>query len=149
MRVIASDPALTKENTPEGVACATLDEVFESADVVTIHVALNDKTRGLIGDAQISKMRPDAYLINASRAAVVHEEPLLAAVREGRIAGAGFDVYWDEPIPADSEWLSFPNVVCTPHIGGASDDVITAHSRMAVAALQAWVSDEAIPHVWK
>ncbi len=149
MRVVTADPKLTQENAPAGVTPAALDEVFQVSDVVSVHVALTEKTRGLVGERQIAKMRPAAYLINASRAAVVQEAPLLAALREGKIAGAGFDVYWDEPIPKDNELLTLPNVVCTPHIGGASDDVITAHSRMAAAALRAWVAGEPVPNVWQ
>jgi len=138
MDVLVYDPYLPADAFGERAAVVPLGQLLAESDVVSVHVPLNDSTVGLLGAEQIAAMRPGAYLINAGRAAVVEEEPLVEALRSGRLAGAGFDVFWTEPVPAGHPLLSLPNVTLTPHIGGASDDVIAAHSRLAADALRAW-----------
>ena len=91
-------------------------------------------------------MRPGATLINTSRAAIVDEQPVIEALLNGHLGGAGFDVYWSEPLAAGHPLRSMEHVVLTPHIGGASDDVVVEHSRQAVAAVQAWVDGSPIPN---
>ncbi|MEU0989986.1 NAD(P)-dependent oxidoreductase [Streptomyces sp. NPDC005953] len=139
MDVLVYDPFLAADEFGEQADVVGLDVLMSRSDIVTVHVPLHESTVGLIGADEIALMRPDAYLINAGRAAVVEEEALLSALREKRIAGAGLDVFWSEPPAADAEWLRLDNVTVTPHIGGASDDVITEHSRIAERALRAWV----------
>ncbi|MFI1014813.1 NAD(P)-dependent oxidoreductase [Streptomyces sp. NPDC020965] len=142
MTVLVYDPFLAAGDLGDDAEIVGLDELMSRSDVITVHVPLNDSTVGLVGPEQIALMRPDAYLVNAGRAAVVAEDALLAALREKRIAGAGLDVFWTEPPPAESELFRLDNVTLTPHIGGASDDVITEHSRIAERALRAWASGE-------
>ncbi|KQP94882.1 hydroxyacid dehydrogenase [Methylobacterium sp. Leaf113] len=119
MRVSAWSQNLTADRAAtEGVALApSLEALLEDSDVVSIHLVLGDRTRGLVDAAALSRMRPDAYLINTSRAAIVDEAALIAALRENRIAGAGLDVFETEPLPPDSLWRRLPHVLATPHLG--------------------------------
>ncbi|MFF0450632.1 NAD(P)-dependent oxidoreductase [Streptomyces sp. NPDC004609] len=142
MKVLVYDPFLEPGALGDDADIVGLDDLMRRSDVVTVHVPLNDSTVGLIGAPQIALMRSGAYFVNAGRAAVVEEEALMAALREKRIAGAGLDVFWTEPPPADSELFRLDNVTLTPHIGGASDDVVTEHSRIAERALRAWATGE-------
>ncbi|WP_329562887.1 hydroxyacid dehydrogenase [Streptomyces uncialis] len=142
MNVLVHDPFLAPGALGDDAEIVGLDDLMGRSDVITVHVPLNDSTVGLVGAREIALMRPDAYLVNAGRAAVVDEEALMAALREKRIGGAGLDVFWTEPPPADSELFRLDNVTLTPHIGGASDDVVTEHSRIAERALRAWAVGE-------
>ena len=96
------------------------EELFSRADVVTIHLVLSDRMRGLVGAPELSLMKPSAYLVNASRGPIVDEAALLDALGRGRIAGAGIDVYDTEPLPVDHPLRSAPNTVLTPHLGYVS-----------------------------
>jgi lactate dehydrogenase-like 2-hydroxyacid dehydrogenase len=102
-----------------GASLAPLDHLLEHADVVSLHVPLTDSTRHLIGGATLRRMKPTAYLINTSRGKVVDEQALIEALKEKVIAGAGLDVFEQEP-EVPTELLELPNVVMTAHIGGAS-----------------------------
>jgi phosphoglycerate dehydrogenase-like enzyme len=95
----------------------TKEELLRRSDIVTIHVRLSDRTRGLIGAKDLALMKPTAYLINTSRGPIVDEAALLDALHAGRLAGAGLDVYDTEPLPPDHPLRSAPNTVLTPHIG--------------------------------
>src|SRR5262249_6079238 len=102
MRVIAWSENLTAERAVEcGAELVTKDELFATADVVTVHLVLSRRTRGLIGARELGLMKPGAFLVNTSRGPIVDEEGLLDALESGRIAGAGIDVYDCEPLPAD------------------------------------------------
>jgi phosphoglycerate dehydrogenase-like enzyme len=100
-----------------GVEPVSREELLARADVVSIHLRLSDRTRGLIGAAELSRMRPSAVLVNTSRGPIVDEASLLAALHAGTIAGAGLDVYDTEPLPPDHPLRSAPNTVLTPHLG--------------------------------
>lgn len=139
MRIAVYDPFLTPGSLGDDVEHLALDDLLASSDIVTLHVPLTPETTGLIGARELALLRPDAYLINAGRAALVERDALLAVLRDGRIAGAGFDVFHDEPLPADDELLTFSNVTLTPHIAGASDDVVVEHSRMAATAVASFL----------
>ncbi|GAA4857271.1 D-2-hydroxyacid dehydrogenase family protein [Saccharopolyspora rosea] len=118
MDVIAWSQNLTDEAAEQvGARRVDKDELFRASDVLTIHTVLSDRTRGLVGAEELALMRPTAYLVNTSRGPVVDEAALRAALREGRIAGAGIDVYGREPLPADDPWRTTPRTVLTPHIG--------------------------------
>jgi phosphoglycerate dehydrogenase-like enzyme len=118
MRVIAWSPNLTAERAAAaGVALATRDELLAAGDVVSIHLVLGDRSRGLIGAAELARMKPTALLINTSRAAIVDRSALIDALRAGRIAGAGLDVFDVEPLPPDDPLRTLPNVLATPHLG--------------------------------
>ncbi len=118
MHVVAWSQNLTSDITgPLGVELVDKDALFRRADVVTIHLVLSARTRGLVGGRELAAMKPDAFLINTARGPIVDEQPLLAALRSRRIGGAGLDVYDQEPLPADHPLRRLDNVVLTPHLG--------------------------------
>jgi phosphoglycerate dehydrogenase-like enzyme len=118
MEVIAWSQNLTPERAAEaGATRVEKEQLFRRADVVTVHVVLSGRTRGLVGAAELAAMRPTAYLVNTSRGPIVDETALLAALRDGTIAGAALDVFDTEPLPPDHPLRSAPNTVVTPHIG--------------------------------
>jgi phosphoglycerate dehydrogenase-like enzyme len=120
----------------------SLDDLLANSDFVSLHCPLNAATRGLIGGRELALMKPTAYLVNTARAAIVDEAALLDALRSRRIAGAGLDVHLIEPLPSSSPWLALNNVVLTPHVGGATGDVVRHHSEMIVADLERWLAGE-------
>jgi phosphoglycerate dehydrogenase-like enzyme len=113
------DPARAREAGAEPVAKAAL---FERADIVSIHYKLSERSRGLVGAAEIGAMKPSAYLVNTSRGPLVDAEALLAALEAGTIAGAGLDVFDSEPLAADHPLRSAPRTVLTPHLGYVTED---------------------------
>ena len=140
MQAIGCDPYLSADAAAEiGVELADLDRVLAEADVVTLHVPLTEETRGLIGADAIDRMKPGALLVNAARGGLVDEGAVANALAAGRLAGAAFDVYADEP-PAGSPLLAAPNVVLTPHLaastGEAQRDVSVQIAEQVVAALR-------------
>ena len=108
-----------------------LPELLRESDFVSLHVPLNKETEGLIGAAEIALMKPSAFLINVARGRVVGRSALLAALREQRLAGAGLDVYWDEPIDPNDPLLALPNVVATPHVANMTLETIETIARAA------------------
>lgn len=104
-------------NNPNVRVVSHVDDLLEESDYVSLHTPLNDKTRGTFGRAQLSKMKPTAFLINTSRGAVCNEPELIECLKEGLIAGAGLDVTTTEPASMDSELWDLPNVWLSPHIG--------------------------------
>jgi phosphoglycerate dehydrogenase-like enzyme len=118
MRVIAWSPNLTPARTaPFNVECVSKQDLFRRADAITIHMPLSSKSLGLVGEPELSLMKPSAFLVNTSRAEIVQREPLLTALREQRIGGAGLDVFDVEPSPMSDPFRTLPNVIATPHIG--------------------------------
>jgi phosphoglycerate dehydrogenase-like enzyme len=118
MDVVAWSQNLTDARCAEvGVRRAGKDELLSTADIVTIHLVLSDRTRGLIGAAELEQMKPTSYLVNTSRAPIVDRDALLQALRTRRIAGAALDVYDREPLPADDPIRFLDNVLLTPHVG--------------------------------
>ncbi|HKK27181.1 MAG TPA: hydroxyacid dehydrogenase [Gemmatimonadota bacterium] len=133
MDVLGDDPYLADERVAElerdvGVEMTDLDGVLGRADFVTLHVPLTDETRGMIGEAELGRMKPGSFLVNASRGGVVDEAALAEALRDGRLAGAALDVYGEEPPPSGSPLRGAPNLVLSAHLGGA-----TPEARRAVA----------------
>jgi len=132
MSLVSHDIAeLSDDERRLGVRRLSLDELLARSDVVSIHVPLTDDTRHLIGPAQLARMKPDAYLINASRGGIVDEAALAAALTEKRLAGAAVDVYEVEPMRGDNPLIGAPNVLLTPHIAGATTDSVAYMSRKA------------------
>jgi phosphoglycerate dehydrogenase-like enzyme len=130
VRVLGTDPYVTRnEAEAMGVEYVDLERVMKESDIVTIHVPLMPSTRGLIGEREIGMMKPTAYLINTSRGAVIDENALIKALKDGRIAGAGLDVFTKEPIPPDNPLLGMENVTLTPHIGGVTEQAIMRTAR--------------------
>jgi phosphoglycerate dehydrogenase-like enzyme len=140
MDVVAWSQNLTDERAAAaGVRRVGKDELFRTSDVVTVHLQLSDRTRGLIGAGEIALMKPTAILVNTSRGPIVDERALLAALRERRLAGAGVDVYDREPLPVDSPVRTAPGLVATPHLGYVTDATYEVFFREAVEDVAAWM----------
>jgi len=135
-RVLANDIVEFPEfYAQHDVEPAGLEDLLRRADIVSLHVPLDDSTRLMLSAERLALMRPDALLINTARGGLVDEEALTTMLREGRLAGAAFDVFATEP-PADTELLRLPNFLATPHIGGSSEEAVLAMGRAAIAGLQ-------------
>ena len=115
------------------------DEIIEEADIITLHVPLTENTENLIDKSVLAKMKPSAFLVNTSRGRVVHQGDLHQALVSGEIAGAGLDVFWEEP-PVETEFLQLPNLMVTPHIGGNSREAVEAMGRAAIQNLVEYFS---------
>jgi glyoxylate reductase len=124
-----------------------LEELLERSDFVSLHAPLSEETHGLIGEAELRRMKPTACLVNAARGGLVDTGALVRALREGWIAGAGLDVTDPEPLPEDHPLLSLPGVVVTPHIGSASRRTREAMADMSVDNLLAALRGERMPHL--
>jgi phosphoglycerate dehydrogenase-like enzyme len=142
MRVTAWSEHLTKERADEvGVQlAASKEELLADSDFVSVHLALGDRTRGLLGPAELALLKPTAYLINTSRAAIVDQDALLTALHAGRIAGAGLDVFDLEPLPADHPVRTAPRLLATPHLGYVSHANYTTYYGQAVENIQAYLA---------
>ena len=140
MDVIAWSQNLTDEAAAAaGARRGAKDALFAESDVLTIHTVLSKRTRGLVGAAELALMRPTSYLINTSRGPIVDEAALRAALHEGRIAGAGIDVFGQEPLPADDPWRSVPRTVLTPHIGYVTQGTYEVFYRDTAEAIDAYL----------
>jgi len=115
-------------------------DLLVASDIVTLHLKLSDRTRGVIGPEEIALMRPTTYLVNTARGPLVDTDALVAALRDGRIAGAGIDVYDEEPLPADHPLRSTPNTVVTPHVGYVTDGTYRLFFADIVEDIAAWRS---------
>lgn len=141
MRVIAWGPTLTPERALQfGVRHTSLEELLRQADVVSLHLRLSPKTRQLLGRAEIATMKRSAILINTARAELTDEAALVNALAAGHIAGAGLDVYRDEPLPDSSPLLRLENVVLTPHIGWVTRETARRFAEGAVENVANWVA---------
>jgi phosphoglycerate dehydrogenase-like enzyme len=139
MEVIAWSQNLDAERAAKtGATRVERDELLAKADVVTIHLVLSDRTRGLIGARELGLMKRSAFLVNTSRGPIVDEAALAAALSKGTIAGAAVDVYETEPIPRDHPLLSAPNTVLTPHLGYVTRESYRAYFTGAVEDIAAW-----------
>ena len=140
MRVIAWSQNLTDERAAEiGAELVTKDELMAQSDYISIHLILSERSRGLIGAAELAQMKPTAYLVNTSRGPIVDQTALIAALRDNRIAGAGVDVYDVEPLPADHPLRSLDNVLLTPHMGYVAQDNIAHMYNQAVEDIAAFL----------
>ena len=123
MEVIAWSRNLSAAAAAErGVTAVSKDELFATADVITIHYKLSDRSAGLVGERELGLMKPTAFLVNTSRGPIVDSDALLAVLSSGAIAGAGLDVYDEEPLPGGHPLRSAPRTVLTPHVGYVTDD---------------------------
>jgi phosphoglycerate dehydrogenase-like enzyme len=146
MRVVAWSPRLTpaaaRENNAEH---RELDALLAEADVVSIHASLTQESRGLLDARRLRLMKPDACLVNTSRGPVVDEAALVAVLREGRILGAGLDVFAEEPLPPAHPFTRLPNVVLTPHLGWPTDDGYARFADAACDVLLAFSQGKPVP----
>ena len=148
MRVLVYTPRLTPGPRDDGtIAASSLEHLLGQADFVSLHLPATAETRGLIGDAVLQAMKPNAWLINTSRGALVDEPALVRALDEGRIAGAALDVLSTEPPPPDHPLLGRPNVIVTPHIAFASVEAVEDLRRRAAEHVATVLRGDRPPHV--
>jgi phosphoglycerate dehydrogenase-like enzyme len=136
--------AWSQNMTPEaahaaGAVLVSKDELFQQADILTMHLVLSDRTRSLVGAAELAKMKPTARLINASRGPIVDEHALIGALRNKQIAGAAIDVFDIEPLPASHPFRTLDNVLATPHIGYVSQGLYRTFYEDSVSNIRKWL----------
>jgi D-3-phosphoglycerate dehydrogenase len=137
MRVLGHDPFVADaELVATGIKPVAFDELFRQSDILSLH-APSQSERPLVGERELALMKPTAYVINTARASVLDYDALIRALRENRLAGAGLDVFPNEPLSSKSPLLELPNVTLTPHIGGASTNVVEHQSEILLAGLRA------------
>jgi phosphoglycerate dehydrogenase-like enzyme len=140
MNVIAWSPNLTDERAAEvSVARVSKEQLFAGSDVISVHLVSNASTRGIVGAAEIAAMKRSAYIVNTSRGPLIDEKALVTALQERRIAGAGLDVFWTEPLPKDHIVRKLDNVVLTPHLGYVVDENMKRFYENALKNIVAWV----------
>ncbi|HXD43758.1 MAG TPA: D-2-hydroxyacid dehydrogenase family protein [Pseudolabrys sp.] len=145
MNVIAWSQNLTPEKAAAaGATYVSKEDLFAKADAVTIHVVLSDRSRGLVGAADLSRMKKSAYLINTARGPIVDEKALIAALKAKQIAGAGLDVFDVEPLPLDHPYRAIDNVVITPHLGYVSAQNYARYFPDIVGDIRAWLDGKPV-----
>ena len=145
MPVIAWSQNLTPEAASQhGARRVEKHDLFRDSDIISIHTKLSPRTTGLVGAAELALMKRDALLINTSRGPVIDEAALLAALHEGRIGGAGIDVYEPEPLPANHPLRTAPRTLLTPHIGYVTEETYRIFYRGTISAIHAWLSGRPI-----
>ncbi|SAM34561.1 D-2-hydroxyacid dehydrogenase family protein [Pseudomonas sp. 1 R 17] len=139
MRVIAWSENLTPERAAQaGATWVSKRELFEQADILTIHLVLSDRSRGLVDAEALSWMKPTARLVNTARGPIVDEQALVQALTTGRLAGAALDVFAEEPLPVDHPFRHLPNVLATPHVGYVSEQNYRQFYEQMIEDIQAW-----------
>ncbi|MGW5242136.1 D-2-hydroxyacid dehydrogenase family protein [Monashia sp. NPDC004114] len=139
MKVVAWSPNLTPERAePYAVTAVSKEHLLSESDVITIHMPLSERSRGLLGAGDLALMKHTAYLVNTSRGPIVDEDALVDALREGRIAGAALDVYDVEPLPADHPLRALPNTLLLPHIGYVTTETYREWFAQVVEDIVAW-----------
>ena len=145
MKTIAWSQNLTPEKAQAGGAeLVTKEDLFRSADVVTIHLILSDRSRGLVGAKELGLMKKTSYLVNTSRAPIVDEKALIATLQSKSIAGAGLDVFDVEPLPLDHPFRKMDNVVITPHLGYVSEQNYRKYFPDIVEDIRAWLDGKPV-----
>lgn len=141
MNVIAWSENLTPERAAEsGVTWVSKRELFEQADVLTVHLVLSERSRGIVDAQALGWMKPTARLVNTARGPIVDEQALIDALTSGRLAGAALDVYAEEPLPADHPLRTLPNVLATPHIGYVSEANYRQFYEQMIEDILAWAA---------
>jgi phosphoglycerate dehydrogenase-like enzyme len=144
MDIVAWSPNLTEERADGARLAGSLDELAEVSDVLSIHLVLAGPTRGLVDADVLGRMKPSALLVNTSRAGIVDQDALIAALRERRIAGAGLDVFEAEPLPADHPFRTLPTVLATPHLGYVTQGNYTMYFAQIVEDITAFLAGQPI-----
>lgn len=145
MNVVAWSQNLTVERAAEhGARLVAKDDLFRQADVVTIHLVLSARTRGIVGAQELQLMKPTSYLVNTSRGPIVEEGALITALRNRTIAGAALDVYDIEPLPESHPFRTLENVLATPHVGFVSKKVYEVFYRDTVEDIVAWLDGKPV-----
>jgi phosphoglycerate dehydrogenase-like enzyme len=145
MKTIAWSQNLTEEKAKvSGADYVSREDLFRNSDIVTIHVVLSDRSRGLVGQKELGLMKKTAYLINTSRGPIVDEKALIAALQNKAIAGAGLDVFDVEPLPLDHPFRKMDNVVITPHLGYVSEQNYRKYFPDVVEDIRAWLNGKPV-----
>ncbi|MGG5240600.1 D-2-hydroxyacid dehydrogenase family protein [Pseudomonas lurida] len=145
MRVIAWSENLTPERAAQsGVTWVSKQALFEQSDILTVHLVLSDRSRGLVDAQALGWMKPGARLVNTARGPIVDEQALVQALQSGRLAGAALDVYSEEPLPADHPFRHLPNVLATPHLGYVSEQNYRQFYAQMIEDIQAWANGASI-----
>jgi len=140
MKLIAWSQNMTPEAAKAaGAILVSKDQLFERADILTIHLVLSSRTRGLVRAAELERMKPTAWLINASRGPIVEEQALITALQNKRLAGAAIDVFDIEPLPPSHPFRTLDNVLATPHIGYVSQDLYKTFYEDTVSNIRKWL----------
>jgi phosphoglycerate dehydrogenase-like enzyme len=141
MQIIAWSENLTEERANQaGAGLVSKEELFRRSDFVTIHLILSQRSRGIIGEAELDLMKPTAYFINTSRGPLVNEEALAVRLAEKRIAGAALDVFSVEPLPQTHVFRTLDNVLSTPHIGYVTQDTYKTFFEDTVRSIEDWLN---------
>ena len=120
----------------------SLDELFETCDIVSLHAPVIPETENSVNRALLRKLGPEGILISSARAKLIVEEDLYQSLANKEIASAAIDVFWKEPIDSQNRWVKLPNAICTPHIAGASTDVVSNHCETILNGIDKWLSTE-------
>ncbi len=148
MTVIAWSQNLTAQKaTAAGATLVAKDELFRRSDFISIHSVLSDRTRGIVGAAELGAMKPTAAIINTSRGPIIDGEALLAALRQNRIAAAALDVYEEEPLPWEHPLRKEPRTLLTPHLGYVTEETYRMFYGGTVAAIEAWLAGKPIHQI--
>ncbi len=141
MNVIGWSQNLTDEAAAKaGARRVSKEEMFRTADYISVHYKLSARSKGIVGAADIALMKPTAYLVNTSRGPLIDEAAMIAAIRDGGIAGAGLDVFDEEPLPAGHFFRTSPKVIVTPHVGYVSHENYVAYFAEMVENIEAWIA---------
>src|ERR1700723_2348236 len=145
MNVIAWSPNLTAERCKEvGVGYATKEELFATADIITVHVVLSQRSRGLVGASDLARMKPTSYLVNTARGPIVDEMALLETLQQRKIAGAAIDVFSVEPLPVDHPFRKLDNLALPPHLGYVTQETFIAPCNQMVEGIDGWLKGEPV-----
>jgi phosphoglycerate dehydrogenase-like enzyme len=148
MTVIAWSQNMTPDTAKQaGARYVERDELFRQADIVTVHVALSERTEKLIGAHELGLMKSSAYLVNTARGPIIDEKALIAALENNAIAGAGLDVFEQEPLTPDHPFRRIDNVIVTPHIGYVTEESFKAYYQSAVENIKAFLEGSPIPRL--
>jgi D-3-phosphoglycerate dehydrogenase len=128
------------ESSSHATRVNSLEELFEVSDIISLHAPVINSTENTVDRTLLKKLGPEGILISSARAKLVVEEDLYQALKTKEIASAAIDVFWNEPIEATDRWLALPNVICTPHIAGASLDVVSNHCETILNGIDKWLS---------
>ena len=140
MNVIAWSQNLTKERAgAAGARLVSKEEIFRESDIITIHLVLSHRSRGIVGRSELTSMKPTAHLINAARGPIVDEAALIEVLKARKIAGAGLDVFDIEPLPPEHPFRHLPNILATPHLGYGSRSLYATFYRDSVENIKSWI----------
>jgi phosphoglycerate dehydrogenase-like enzyme len=140
MKLIAWSQNMTPESAKAaGAILVSKDQLFERADILTIHLVLSSRTHGLVGATELKRMKPTAWLINASRGPIVDEQALISVLKNKRIAGAAIDVFDIEPLPPSHPFRTLDNVLATPHVGYGTQGLYKTFFEDTVSNIRKWL----------